>query len=105
MQACARSSLAAARDGVASVMLLFWALFSVMPASVAWAQVRRQCGAALDGNQSREAHLTPCIRPPSPKGGSMLRTRRWTARWRFLRLSAPQRVCRFVLRSSTPLPL
>jgi len=31
---------ASARDGLALLMLLFWALFCVMPASVAWVQVR-----------------------------------------------------------------
>lgn len=35
-----RSIAAAARDELALVMLLSWALFCVVPASVAWAQVR-----------------------------------------------------------------
>ena len=40
-RACARRSTAATRDELALVMLMSWALFCVVPASVAWVQVRR----------------------------------------------------------------
>ena len=40
-RAWARRSITAARDELALMMLVSWALFCVVPASVAWGQVRR----------------------------------------------------------------
>jgi hypothetical protein len=39
-RAWARHNIAAARDELALMMFLSWALFCVVPASVAWVQVR-----------------------------------------------------------------